>query len=71
MESTIYRSHWGHLGNAFSWAGVGFGGTRVLKWFRIRIDHVLYGPGWVAREARLGADYGSDHLPLLAVLVRR
>lgn len=68
VESRIYARYWGDLSNAFSGAGRGFGWTRILKRFRVRIDHVLTGGGARARRARLGPDLGSDHLPLVTVL---
>lgn len=68
VESRIYDRYWGDLGNAFNAAGAGFGWTRVLKRFRVRIDHVLTGPGVRALRAGLGPDLGSDHLPLVATL---
>jgi endonuclease/exonuclease/phosphatase (EEP) superfamily protein YafD len=34
----------------------------------IRIDHVYVGPGLDARECRVGAPCGSDHLPIIAVV---
>lgn len=68
VESRIYVRHWGDLGNAFDGAGRGFGWTRVLKRFRVRIDHVLTDGGAHAVRARLGPDLGSDHLPLVATI---
>jgi endonuclease/exonuclease/phosphatase (EEP) superfamily protein YafD len=68
VESRIYDRYWGDLDNAFGGAGVGFGWTRVLKRFRVRIDHVLTGQGARAVRARLGPDLGSDHLPMVATI---
>ena len=68
VESRIYARYWGDLDNAFGEAGRGFGWTRVLRWFRVRIDHVLTAGGARAVRARLGPDLGSDHVPLVAVI---
>jgi endonuclease/exonuclease/phosphatase (EEP) superfamily protein YafD len=68
VESRIYARYWGDLSNAFGGAGRGFGWTRILKRFRVRIDHVLTGGGASARRARLGPDLGSDHLPMATVI---
>ncbi|MDF1729223.1 MAG: endonuclease/exonuclease/phosphatase family protein [Sulfitobacter sp.] len=37
--------------------------------FRIPIDTVLTGPRWYVQDLRLGPDFGSDHLPLVAQLL--
>lgn len=68
IESAIYRRSWGDLENAFSRAGLGFGATKRTRWFGLRIDHVLMGPGWSSERAWVGPDLGSDHRPLLADL---
>lgn len=68
VESAIYRRSWADLENAFSRAGVGFGATKRTRWFGLRIDHVLVGPGWSSERAWIGPDLGSDHRPLLADL---
>lgn len=68
VESRIYRRYWGDLENAFSSAGAGFGWTRLLKRFKVRIDHVLTGQGAHAVRAGLGPDLGSDHLPMVATI---
>lgn len=69
VESRIYRESWGGFGNAFSRAGRGFGFTRYNGWIRVRIDHVLAGPGWRVDRAFVGPDVGSDHRPVVADLV--
>jgi endonuclease/exonuclease/phosphatase (EEP) superfamily protein YafD len=71
VESRIYRSHWSRCDNAFSRVGHGFGWTRVLPHFSIRIDHVLTCGGWRPLRAVVGPDLGSDHLPLIVDLARR
>jgi endonuclease/exonuclease/phosphatase (EEP) superfamily protein YafD len=71
VESRIYRSHWSACGDAFSTVGHGFGWTRVLPHFSIRIDHVLSCGGWRPLRAVVGPDLGSDHLPLIVDLARK
>ncbi|WP_437475841.1 endonuclease/exonuclease/phosphatase family protein [Sorangium sp. So ce1014] len=68
VDSAIYRRFWAGFENAFSHAGLGFGATKRTRWFGIRIDHVLAGPGWTTERAWIGPDLGSDHLPILADL---
>ena len=70
VESVIYRRYWDDCDNAFSEVGHGFGYTRVLKRFSVRIDHVLTCGGWSAVRAFVGPDLGSDHLPLVVDLKR-
>jgi vancomycin resistance protein VanJ len=71
VESTIYRAYWSDCANAFSRVGRGFGWTRVLPHFAIRIDHVLACHGWRPLRAVVGPDLGSDHLPLVVELARK
>jgi vancomycin resistance protein VanJ len=72
VESTIYRAFWSDCDNSFSSVGHGFGWTRFLKHFSIRIDHILScGGGWRPLRAVVGPDLGSDHLPLIVDLARR
>jgi endonuclease/exonuclease/phosphatase (EEP) superfamily protein YafD len=73
-ESTIYRHDWSEYVDAFSQSGLGLGWT---EWpairgvpYGIRIDHILMGAGWHSSRAWVGPDVGSDHLPLLATLLR-
>jgi len=68
VESRIFQDSWGDLTDAFSRVGFGFGMTRYNGWIRVRIDHVLAGPGWYADHAALGREMGSDHLPLIVDL---
>ena len=63
VESRIYRRSWSSLVNAFSEAGLGVGHSRSTRWFGVRIDHILAGPGWRARRSWVGPDVGSDHRP--------
>jgi endonuclease/exonuclease/phosphatase (EEP) superfamily protein YafD len=67
-ESLIYRRYWGDFENAFSRAGLGFGGTRLNGWIRVRIDHVLVSGGWRVTGARAGDHAGSDHRPVIVDL---
>ena len=71
VESAIYRRNWGDCTNAFSRVGRGFGYTRILRRFSVRIDHVLSCGGWVPVRAFVGPDLGSDHLPVIVDLRRR
>ena len=71
VESRIYRDHWSDCTNAFSSVGHGFGWTRVLRRFSIRIDHVLTCSGWRPLRAVVGPDLGSDHRPLIVDLARK
>jgi endonuclease/exonuclease/phosphatase (EEP) superfamily protein YafD len=70
IESTIYRSCWSSLGNAFSDVGWGFGFTKTSQAsslsFGTRIDHLLYATPWRPVRCWVGDDIGSDHRPLLA-----
>ena len=68
VESRVYARHWGDLDNAFSTAGIGFGWTRQMVRFEVRIDHVLTAGGARAVRAGLGPDLGSDHLPVVAAI---
>ncbi len=70
VESAIYRRYWSDCENAFSRVGTGFGYTRVLKHFSVRIDHLLTCGGWEPVRAFVGPDLGSDHLPLIVDLHR-
>jgi endonuclease/exonuclease/phosphatase family metal-dependent hydrolase len=58
-----------HFRFAFEEAGWGYGYTRPARIPWIRIDHILTGPEWCISACRVGPDFGSDHLPLLADLV--
>jgi endonuclease/exonuclease/phosphatase (EEP) superfamily protein YafD len=68
VESRVYARHWGDLENAFSTAGIGFGWSRLMVRFQVRIDHVLVAGGVHAVRAGLGPDLGSDHLPVVAAI---
>jgi vancomycin resistance protein VanJ len=69
VESRIFQEHWRGLDDAWEAAGRGFGWTKDNGWIRVRIDHVLMGPGWHARRISVSADAaGSDHHPLIADL---
>jgi endonuclease/exonuclease/phosphatase (EEP) superfamily protein YafD len=69
IESAIYKRHWGALRNAFSRSGFGFGETKRTRLWGIRIDHLVTTGDVVTRQAFVGRDVGSDHLPLFARLV--
>ena len=53
VESAIYRANWGHLLNAFSNCGRGFGHTKFTSLYGIRIDHVLTSDHWGCTDARV------------------
>jgi endonuclease/exonuclease/phosphatase (EEP) superfamily protein YafD len=65
VESRIFQDNWGDLTDAWSRVGFGFGMTKNNGWIRVRIDHLLTGPGWYVDRATVGQDLGSDHLPLI------
>ena len=68
IESRIFRRHWGHLADAFSVAGTGFGMTKYNGWIRARIDHVLTSPEWQVKRVQIGEATASDHRPLIVDL---
>lgn len=70
VESRIYRRYFGGCTNAFSTIGAGFGWTRVLSHFSVRIDHVLTCGGWRPLHTEIGPPLGSDHRPLIVDLAR-
>ena len=67
-DSAIYRRDWGAFPNAFSTAGSGFGTSKVTRWFGVRIDHVLLGPGWECDRAFVGPHIAGDHRPVVVDL---
>jgi len=71
VESVIWRRYWGSLDDAFGSAGNGWGFTKLNGWIRVRIDHVLLSDELKAVSARVGEDWGSDHLPLTSEVVWR
>jgi len=66
VDSAIYRRDWSRFKNAFSQAGWGFGGSKMTRWFHVRIDHVLASGDWQVVRAWLGPHMRSDHRPLIA-----
>ena len=70
VESTIYREYWSPWVDAFEKKGRGFGYTKIEgALLRARIDHVLTWPGMFdVVSARVGADVGSDHRPVVVEL---
>lgn len=69
IESAVYRKYWSPFTDAFSAVGWGTGYTKHTSWWGIRIDHILLAQGARPRRAFVGADVGSDHLPLIADVV--
>lgn len=67
-DSAVYRRDWSSFDNAFSIAGNGFGTTKRTRWFGIRIDHVLVGPGVRCERAFIGPHLNGDHRPVVADL---
>lgn len=67
-DSAIFRDNWTWLDDAFSQAGLGYGYTKYMPLWGIRIDHLLTGPGWTVKSCKVQADIGSDHLPLFTKL---
>jgi endonuclease/exonuclease/phosphatase (EEP) superfamily protein YafD len=68
IELVVFRRFWSDQSDSFSEAGLGFGATKLTRWFGTRIDHILHGPEWRARRSWVGPDVGSDHRPLFAEL---
>jgi endonuclease/exonuclease/phosphatase (EEP) superfamily protein YafD len=68
-DGAVYADSWPAFTNAFTSAGVGFGYTHYTRLTRVRIDHVLAGPGWRVRRCEVGPDVGSAHRPVIAELV--
>lgn len=69
VETRTYRRDWGDFANAFSNSSTGFGTTKQTSIHGVRIDHVLTGPQLKCRNAFVGKDLGSDHLPMIADLM--
>ncbi len=73
-DSTIYREAWSGYRNAFDTAGFGYGHTKITvirrRSYGLRIDHILADEHWQPVDCWVGPDIGSDHLPLIADLVR-
>jgi vancomycin resistance protein VanJ len=67
-ESAIFRRLWGRYTDAFGAAGWGWGYTFFGGRTRVRIDHILAGPGWHCDRCWVGPDVGSAHRPVLADL---
>lgn len=67
-DSAIYRRDWSSFANAFSTAGNGLGTTKRTRWFGVRIDHILLGPGWSCERAFIGPHLNGDHRPVVADL---
>ena len=68
VESRIFQEYWGDFTDAFSYAGFGFGMTKLNGWIRVRIDHVLVGDGWYPERVEVGDGMASDHLPVIVDL---
>lgn len=64
-SSAIFREHFGDLLDAFESAGRGFGSTKVTRWHRVRIDHVLAGGQLEVASVKVLASLGGDHRPTI------
>lgn len=68
VDSAIYRRDWSRFQNAFSQAGWGLGGSKMTRWFNVRVDHALASRDWQVVRSWLGPRLHSDHRPLIAEL---
>lgn len=79
-NAVIYGELATHMTDAYRAAAVGLGGTwpasvgeeGLPAWIPplLRIDYVWHSPHFRTRQAAIGPNLGSDHLPLLVELVR-
>jgi endonuclease/exonuclease/phosphatase family metal-dependent hydrolase len=65
-ESAIFRRVWGRYTDAFTAAGWGWGYTFVSRRVAVRIDHILFGPGFRCERCWVAGTVGSPHRPVLA-----
>lgn len=71
-DSAIFRSYWGDFTDAYSRCGMGYGYTKMTKWFGIRIDHVLFDSRWECLEVTVDKSMpAGDHRPLIVDLRMR
>jgi len=74
VESAIYRECWSSYRNAFTMTGFGYGWTERAEIsgvpLAVRIDHILTDTGLIPKMCQVGPDIGSDHLPVIADVVR-
>jgi endonuclease/exonuclease/phosphatase (EEP) superfamily protein YafD len=68
VDSAIYREHPPQFRNAFSEAGFGFGNTFFSRRVGVRIDQIIFGPGWQCQRCWVGPDLTSPHRPVIAEL---
>jgi endonuclease/exonuclease/phosphatase (EEP) superfamily protein YafD len=68
-DSTIFRSCFARLSDAFTDAGLGYGLTYYSQWTTVRIDHILMGKNWRCTHCWVGPDVGSPHRPVIADLI--
>ena len=64
-----YEQYWGDLYNLFAVGGNGYGLTRKNRLLSPRIDHLLVNKAFMPIHSEVGEDMGSDHLPILGVVV--
>ena len=68
-ESPIFDDVWPDYTDAFRASGWGWGYTFTGSRTKVRIDHILAGPGWAIKDCRVGPYVGSPHRPVIANLV--
>ena len=68
-DSAIFREFWSEYEDSFELAGFGFGYTKFLRKWGVRIDHLLVDRHWHSRKCVVAGDVGSDHRPLISELV--
>lgn len=69
-DSPIFRTAWSPYNDAFSVAGFGFGTSYSRHHTWLRIDHVLYDPGWTCHASYTSQEIGSGHSAVFAELSR-
>jgi endonuclease/exonuclease/phosphatase (EEP) superfamily protein YafD len=70
-DSAIFRDCWSKYDDAFCVAGFGFGYTKFMSKWGLRIDHILVNDHWRVRRCWVGADVGSSHRPVIAEIERK
>jgi len=68
-DSTIFRQNFSNLSDGFESAGFGFGYSYIIRWTRVRIDHVLMNDSFRCEKCFVGPFLGSPHRPIVADLV--
>jgi endonuclease/exonuclease/phosphatase (EEP) superfamily protein YafD len=68
-DSTVFRQNFSNLSDAFESAGFGFGYSYIIRWTRVRIDHVLMNDSFRCQDCFVGPYLGSPHRPIVADLI--